>query len=169
MRLRYGIFEAHYPNDQLPLGITKTKANARQLKLFFPGAIGPTGANNGELGLNVNCMICHSRWLPGKEGPQVAEGIGNPFLDFQRLNDDISRTVDSPRGLLLKRNPYRNSYVSAAAAMAELVTHVRNDDDSFSQIRLNARMVRVWPRQSRPHVRRRPHQTSKTKPDSVFV
>jgi len=141
IRLRYGIFKPHYKNGAMPLGITAVKARAKQQKLFFPGAISPVRGAGGEAAININCQLCHSRSVPTKNGLQVAEGIGNSHIDFQGFHEDMAATFGSPVGVMLKRNPRGNSYVSAGDALGVISRHVRADDDKFNQIELGRTMA----------------------------
>lgn len=141
MRLRYGIFEAHYDNGKIPLGLSQTDQGGIKDELLFRGAVrAPLFGRKGKKSLNVNCLLCHARVLPTKDGPKVVEGISNPFIDFQGLHQDMVATIGGPVGLVIKRNPKANSFVNAGDALGVLEKRVRSDDGSFKQIELGHAM-----------------------------
>jgi len=141
LRLRYGILQPHYKNDGLPLGITKTDVRGEKSKYLFPGIIRtPLFGRTGELGMNLNCLFCHARAVPTSTGWAIAEGIGNTTIDFQRFHNDLSNAAGTKPGVLMKRNPKRNTFVNAGDALAEVAALVRRDDDSFDPITLGKAM-----------------------------
>ena len=66
-RERYGMFEAPYPNDGLPMGIRKV----------------------GDA-VTFDCRLCHASVVAG----QTAIGAANTRLDFQGLMDDLQTLAD---------------------------------------------------------------------------
>jgi len=67
---RYGLHEAPYPNDGLPMGLR-------------PGV-----AQDGtKSGIQIDCMVCHG----GSIGGTSYVGLGNSTLDLKGLFDDLSR------------------------------------------------------------------------------
>lgn len=137
LRLRYGLLPPHFENDGLPLGLTKTDSNAKLGRVIFPGTIRPPVLpRRGEIGMNLNCLFCHARAIPTASGWEVSEGIGNPTIDFQRFHNDMSAVAGSNPGIMMERNPKRNSFVNGGDALGEVAALVRHNDDSFDQITL---------------------------------
>jgi mono/diheme cytochrome c family protein len=70
LRERYGLHEAPYPNNGLPMGL-------RQADL-------PLGAGKG---ISQDCLLCHGGAIAGKS----YVGLGNSTIDFQAFSEDVSR------------------------------------------------------------------------------
>ncbi|MFM8272957.1 MAG: hypothetical protein ACKODX_11565 [Gemmata sp.] len=68
VRERYGLHEAPYPNDGLPMGLRKA---GRVL----------------GVGVGLDCMLCHGGSIMGRS----YVGLGNSALDVQALFEDLSR------------------------------------------------------------------------------
>ena len=68
--LRYGLHEAPYPNDGLPMGLR--------------AGVGKDGEADG---IQIDCMACHG----GSIGGTSYVGLGNSTLDLKSLFDDLSR------------------------------------------------------------------------------
>jgi mono/diheme cytochrome c family protein len=68
-RGRYGLHEAPYPNNDLPMGLH-----------VAPGLLGK--------GIATDCLLCHA----GRVAGQTIVGLGNSALDLQGLFDDLYRT-----------------------------------------------------------------------------
>lgn len=102
---RYGLNQAPYPNDGLPMGLRRARS--------------PDGSKTG---IQLDCLVCHG----GSIGGTTAIGLGNTQIDLQALLSDLTRadgkfappplfTLNSARGtvnagqiavvLLSLRNP----------------------------------------------------------------
>lgn len=68
VRERYGLHEASYPNDGLPMGFRKAP------RLF-------------NTGVGIDCMLCHGGSIMGKS----YVGLGNSTLDIQAIFEELSR------------------------------------------------------------------------------
>jgi hypothetical protein len=68
VRERYGLHEAPYPNDGLPMGFRKAP------RLLATG-------------VGIDCMICHAGSINGKS----YVGLGNSTLDIQAIFEELSR------------------------------------------------------------------------------
>jgi hypothetical protein len=68
VRERYGLHEAPYPNDGLPMGFRKAP------RLF-------------QTGVGIDCMLCHAGSIMGKS----YVGLGNSTLDVQAIFEELSR------------------------------------------------------------------------------
>lgn len=68
VRNRYGLHEAPYPNDGLPMGFRKA----------------PRLLNTG---IGIDCMLCHAGSINGKS----YVGLGNSTLDIQAIFEELSR------------------------------------------------------------------------------
>jgi hypothetical protein len=65
-RRRYGLHEAAYPNNGLPMGLH-----------VAPGLLGK--------GIGTDCLLCHA----GRVAGQTVVGLGNSALDLQGLFDEL--------------------------------------------------------------------------------
>jgi mono/diheme cytochrome c family protein len=68
-RQRYGLHEAPYPNDGLPMGLR-------------PASL-PFGFGKG---ISMDCMVCHGGSIAG----QSYVGLGNSTLDYQAFYEEMS-------------------------------------------------------------------------------
>jgi hypothetical protein len=68
-RQRYGLHEAPYPNDGLPMGLR-------------PASL-PLGLGKG---ISMDCMVCHGGSIAG----QSYVGLGNSTLDYQAFYEEMS-------------------------------------------------------------------------------
>jgi hypothetical protein len=73
IRERYGLLEAAYPNNGLPMGLHMSSG------LFGKGAIN-------------DCLLCHA----GRVAGQTIIGAGNSSLDLQSLFDDLTESAKLP-------------------------------------------------------------------------
>jgi mono/diheme cytochrome c family protein len=73
-RARYGLWEAPYENNGLPMGLHK--------------AAGIIRSN----GVATDCMMCHS----GRVAGRTIVGLGNASLDLQGLMEELYGSTDSP-------------------------------------------------------------------------
>ena len=69
-RARYGLHEAPYPNDGLPMGLRR--------------GVNPDGT---KLGVQVDCLVCHGGSIGGKS----YVGLGNTRLDLTLLFQEMTR------------------------------------------------------------------------------
>jgi hypothetical protein len=70
-RERYGLHEAPYPNDGLPMGL-----RSATLSLLL---------GHGK-GISMDCMVCHGGSIAGKS----YVGLGNSTLDYQAFYEEMS-------------------------------------------------------------------------------
>ena len=68
VRDRYGLHEAPYPNNGLPMGFRKAP------RVF-------------NTGVGIDCMLCHASSIMGKS----YVGLGNSTLDIQAIFEELSR------------------------------------------------------------------------------
>lgn len=128
LQKRYGLyFDPRYPNDGLPLALTKTDAG------FDISA--EQDQANAEPGFTINCRSCHAGTLFTKDSTEhhFVEGISNVFFDFERFNADVLTAAKIQVGTLFKRNPDRNSMVNAADYFGRLLTYVRQPYPEFDR------------------------------------
>jgi len=94
-RDRYGLVEAPWPNDDLPLGLH------------------PSGAGTAT----VDCLLCHADQVAG----EVVIGVGNSRLDLQALWDDLValQAVGESLGLPPVELPYELVDTTAAAGSVD--------------------------------------------------
>ena len=90
-------------------------------------------------GLTSNCRLCHSTVLftspdPHNPRPQIAEGIPNPFLDFERFHQNIATTGGTSRGFLFAKNLPR-FFADSADFFGILVPVLRPDGIKPSVLR----------------------------------
>lgn len=105
-RERYGLHEAPYPNDGLPMGL-------RKAPLLF------------KTGIGIDCMVCHAGSIMGKS----YVGLGNSSLDLQALFDELARADGRSAGA-----PYASSNVrgtTEAGGFGVYLLGLRNPDLSF--------------------------------------
>lgn len=105
---RYGLFEADFDNDGLPLGLIRTTRD----RLGTPSA-------------TVTCDLCHSSYLFG----QLVEGQPNRFASMEQLFVDMSAvTLAKSTEPLFAKNPPRNTVVNAADHLGYIGLLVRQLD-----------------------------------------
>ena len=113
-RERYGLHEAPYPNDGLPMGLRR--------------GVMPDGSKEG---IQIDCLICHG----GSIGGRSYIGLGNTQLDLTRLLEEMTR-ADGKRFPL---SPYVinscRGTVNAGMFSATLLS-VRNADLSLRRFPL---------------------------------
>lgn len=110
-RKHYGVHEAPYPNNNLPMGLRKSS-------LIITG-------------VSVDCMICHGGSIMGKS----YVGLGNSSLDIDALFSDLAKA--DGRNVKL---PFHFSNVrgtSEAGGMAVYLLGLRNPDLSLRTPRLD--------------------------------
>ena len=107
LRERYGLHDAPYPNDGLPMGLR------------------PTVGRRGVAAVGIDCMLCHGGSLFGKS----YVGLPNTSLDLAGLFRDLD-VADGNFGIF----PYRLSHVrgtTESTATGVFVISLRNPDLSF--------------------------------------
>lgn len=97
---RYGLFEAPYPNNGLPMGLHKAAALIR------------------SNGVATDCMMCHSGRIAG----QTIVGLGNASLDLQAMMEEFYGSDDSPIRFSNQRG------TSEAAPAAAFLIQFRDDE-----------------------------------------
>jgi len=109
VRRRYGLVEAPYANDGLPMGLRFTKSRYK-----------------GERTITQDCLLCHGGRIAGR----VMVGLPNTQLSAQQLSDDLD-AVDG-------RNPHKAPFdlgavrgLNNADSLAVLLTSFRNRDMSW--------------------------------------
>jgi len=108
VRRRYGLHEAPYPNDGLPMGLR------------------PTVSSRGTNAVGIDCMLCHGGSLFGKS----YVGVPNTSLDLVGLFRDLDR-ASGAFGVF----PYRVSNVrgtTESTATGIFVIALRNPDLGWS-------------------------------------
>lgn len=103
VRERYGLHDAPYPNNGLPMGLRE-------------------GSNFFGKGVTIDCMLCHSSSIAG----QPVMGLGNPSLDLQMLMEDLARAQG-----FKPTSPVTFSHVRGtfeATATTEYLFHFRDAD-----------------------------------------
>lgn len=103
-RERYGLHEAPYPNDGLPMGL--------RLAPYLPIA----------KGLGIDCMTCHASGLMGES----RIGLGNASLDIQAMFEELAAAVDVKVSLPFTFCQTRGT--SEAGAFSVWLLGGRNDD-----------------------------------------
>ena len=104
VRQRYGLHEAPYPNDNLPMGLR------------------PTAGRGGRAAVGIDCMLCHGGSLFGKS----YVGLPNTSLDLAGLFRDLD-LANGAFGLF----PYRLSNVrgtTESTATGIFVISLRDED-----------------------------------------
>jgi mono/diheme cytochrome c family protein len=112
LREHYGLRPASFPNDDLPMGLQKTKG------LLLTG-------------ITTNCLLCHGGSLLG----QTYVGLPNAALDIQALFEDLAAADGRPSTL-----PFTFSHVrgtTEAGAMAEFLLGWREPDLRLRTSRLD--------------------------------
>jgi hypothetical protein len=111
VRSRYGLMDAPYPNDGLPMG------------LRFTGA-----REGGERTITQDCLFCHGGSIAGR----VLIGLPNTLIAVQQFSDDM----DAMDG----RNPPKAPFdlgdvrgLNRADSLAVLLTAFRNADMSWNK------------------------------------
>jgi hypothetical protein len=115
-RQRYGLHEAPYPNDALPMGLR-------------PASL-PFGLGKG---ISMDCMVCHGGSIAG----QSYVGLGNSILDYQAFYEEMAAADSHP-----PRTPFPFCNVrgtNEAGAMAVYLLGYRepNLDRRFNRIDLD--------------------------------
>jgi hypothetical protein len=103
-RERYGLAEAPYANNGLPMGLKTSKM--------------PLGTD----GASLDCLTCHGGSLLGKPFP----GLGNTMLDLQAIFEELSS-----RGTKAMRTPYtfcNTRGTNEAGATSVYLAGLRNPD-----------------------------------------
>ncbi len=127
MDLRYGLHppvpESHQ-DFTVALGLIRTQANV-------VGSSAP--------GMVATCRLCHSTMLftnpdPRNPEPRFAEGIPNPFLDFERFHQDVAASGGTSPGFLFAKNLPR-FFADSADFFGILVPAVRPDGIKPSLLR----------------------------------
>jgi hypothetical protein len=129
MDLRYGMHPPAPESRQdftVGLGLIRTQANATFTRA--PGLV-------------ANCRLCHSTMLftsadPRNPAPRFAEGIPNPFLDFERFHQDVANSGGTSSGFLFAKNLPR-FFVDSADFFGILVPVVRPDGIKPSILRFD--------------------------------
>ncbi|NBR04378.1 MAG: hypothetical protein EBT92_01245 [Planctomycetes bacterium] len=107
---RYGMHQANYPNDDLPMG----------LKLApFPLTLGTVK------GIALDCLICHGGILNGKSYP----GLGNNSLDLQTFFEDMNKADGNKKPLAFRFGNSRGT--NEAGAVSVFLLGFRNPDLSL--------------------------------------
>jgi hypothetical protein len=115
-RQRYGLHEAPYPNDGLPMGLR-------------PASL-PFGLGKG---ISMDCMVCHGGSIAGHS----YVGLGNTILDYQAFYEEMAAADGHP-----PRTPFPFCNVrgtNEAGAMAVYLLGYRepNLDRRFTRIDLD--------------------------------
>lgn len=111
-RARYGLHEAPYPNDGLPMGIRRGR-----------------GADGRKEGLQIDCMVCHG----GSIGGQSYVGLGNTTLDLDTLLREMTLADGRrPPPRVFTLNSTRGTV--NAGQIAAILLSLRNPDLSRSRI-----------------------------------
>jgi Cytochrome c len=106
LRERYGLHEASYPNQGLPMGLRPAKA------MFN------TGVGN-------DCLLCHASTIAG----QTVIGLGNPSLDLQALFDEFAQVQGFKQTVPLTFSNVRGTSESIASGV--YLFQFRNPDLSL--------------------------------------
>lgn len=107
---RYGLHQASYPNDNLPMG----------LKLAaFPFTFGAVK------GIALDCLTCHGGILDGKPYP----GLGNNSLDLQTFFEDMNKADGNKKPLAFRFGNSRGT--NEAGAVSVFLLGFRNPDLSL--------------------------------------
>lgn len=107
---RYGMHQAPYHNDGLPMG----------LKLApFPLTLGTVK------GIALDCLVCHGGILDGKPYP----GLGNNSLDLQTFFEDMNKADGNKKPLAFKFGNSRGT--NEAGAVSVFLFGFRNADLSI--------------------------------------
>ncbi len=112
--IRYGLHQAPFPNDDLPMGIRKAWSR-----------------DGRKVGLQVDCLICHGGSIGGKS----YAGLGNTTLDFQQFLNAMTR-ADDRRPPLLTFNLNSSRGTVNAGQLSIVLFSLRNPDLSFRQFPL---------------------------------
>jgi mono/diheme cytochrome c family protein len=103
-RDRYGLHEAPYPNNGLPMGLREA-----------PGLLGKFLGND--------CLLCHGGSIAGRS----YVGLGNSTFDFQTLTEDFA----AAQGSRSRKTPFRFCNVRGtveAGAFTVFLLSLRNPD-----------------------------------------
>jgi mono/diheme cytochrome c family protein len=110
VRERYGLHEAPYPNDGLPMGFRKAQ------RLL-------------NTGVGIDCMLCHGGSIMGKS----YIGLGNTALDVQAVFEELTKTDGLPVKLPFTFTNVRGT--SEAGGFGVYLLSFRNPDLSFRSSR----------------------------------
>lgn len=108
-RQRYGLPEAPFPNDGLPMGLRRGN-----------------GPNGTKAGIQIDCLTCHG----GSIGGTSYVGIGNTQLDLKLLLNDLTRADN-------RRLPPQTIVINSARGTVNagmfsvILLSLRNSDLSF--------------------------------------
>ena len=108
-RERYGLHEAPYPNDGLPMGLRKADY------LFGKG-------------IGIDCMLCHGGSING----QSIVGLGNSSLDVHSLFEEFARASNTPAKLPFAFSQARGT--SEAGAFSVYLLGFRKPDLNLSPV-----------------------------------
>ena len=102
---RYGLHQAPYPNDGLPMGLRRSN---------WP---------DGRPGIALDCMVCHG----GSIGGQSLVGLGNTTLDLKGLLNDLTvADGQKPPISLFHLNTARGT--NNAGQISAVLLSIRNED-----------------------------------------
>ena len=107
---RYGMHQAPYQNDDLPMGIKLAP---------FPLTLGTVK------GIALDCLICHGGILDGKPYP----GLGNNSLDLQTFFEDMNKADGNKKHLDFRFGNSRGT--NEAGAVSVFLIGFRNPDLSL--------------------------------------
>ena len=107
-RTRYGLAEAPYANDGLPMGL-------RRANLLFGSGIG------------IDCMTCHGGELMG----QGVIGMGNSSLDIHSLFTEMTAATGSPAQVPFQFSQARGT--TEAGAFSVYLLGLRNPDLTLAE------------------------------------
>lgn len=107
---RYGMHQAPYQNDDLPMGIKLAP---------FPLTLGTVK------GIALDCLICHGGILDGKPYP----GLGNNSLDLQTFFEDMNKADGNKKHLNFRFGNSRGT--NEAGAVSVFLIGFRNPDLSL--------------------------------------
>jgi hypothetical protein len=107
---RYGMHQAPYQNDDLPMGIKLAP---------FPLTLGTVK------GIALDCLICHGGTLDGKPYP----GLGNNSLDLQTFFEDMNKADGNKKHLNFRFGNSRGT--NEAGAVSVFLIGFRNPDLSL--------------------------------------
>jgi hypothetical protein len=108
-RYRYGLHQAPYANDGLPMGLRR--------------GLGPDGK---KLGLQIDCMLCHG----GSIGGQSYVGLGNTQLDLKAVLFELT-IADGRRPPLSTFVLNSSRGTNNAGQVAAMLLSLRNTDLSI--------------------------------------
>ncbi len=107
-RRRYGLHEAPFDNDNLPMGLRAIKDREDQAQ---------------TIGISLDCMVCHG----GSIGDIRHPGLGNTTLDLRALLNDMTESDGGSLPLLTFRLNSTRGLVNASQ-LAAILIGLRNAD-----------------------------------------